>query len=111
MTITIRVQNRSIPAHRYLAAINTAKANPTATFKTSLHGWWPATGAEIMAQYRRDLHHRINDQDQRAAPTSRVHPVTWANAGTPRAILYPHEMRSMNRHHRAKLQHRLHDED
>ena len=45
---------------QYVRAIKTAKANPTAEFKHGLTCWWACTGAEIMRQFRRSIHDRIN---------------------------------------------------
>ena len=109
--ITIRIRNRSIPARQYLDGLRTAKQNPNQTYAGSLHGWWAATGAEITAQYRTDLHTRITERGTGRAPKGRVHPATWGKASTPRVVLERHDIRSLNRHARAKLQHRLREAD
>lgn len=44
----------------YVAAIKVAKANPDTEFKSGLTTWWTTTGAEIMKQFRRGMHDRIN---------------------------------------------------
>ena len=109
--ITIRIDGRSIPARTYIAAIKTAKANPNQMFSSSLRGrLWPATGSEIMQQYRADMQRRINQRAGSHQPMSRVHPATWAKASTPRVILEQHDIRSMNRSARLRLQHRLRDD-
>lgn len=107
---TIKVNNRSVPADQYLAGLRRAKREPAAIFKTGLSTWWPATGAEIMDSYRRDLHTRINERGSDRAQASRVHPATWAKASTRRVILERHDIRSLNRHARARLQHRQRDD-
>ena len=43
-----------------LAAIKTAKENPTQSFKTGLTCWWSCTGAEILAQFTAGMMDRIN---------------------------------------------------
>lgn len=45
----------------YVAAIKVAKANPDMQFKSGLTTWWTTTGAEIMKQFRRGMHQRINE--------------------------------------------------
>jgi len=44
----------------YIAGIKKAKANPEATFPHGLTCWWSCTGEEIMGQFMRGLHDRIN---------------------------------------------------
>ena len=44
----------------YVKQIRIAKAHPNAEFKHGLTCWWPCTGAEIMRQFRRGMHDRIN---------------------------------------------------
>lgn len=44
----------------YVDGIRLAKANPSATFKNGLGGWWPETGSEIVAAYRRHIDRVIN---------------------------------------------------
>lgn len=109
--ITIRVNDRSIPAETYLAGLQLAKANPDRLFKTTLWGWWPGTGREIVEQYRRDLNRRITERGSAARRSSRVHPATWGRAHTPRVVLETHEIRSLNRHARPHLAHRARGED
>jgi len=110
--ITIRVDNRSIPAAAYLAGLRAAKANPDQKFSSSLRGrLYPATGAEIMRQYHDDMQSRINQRGGLKVPNSRVHPATWAKAATPRVILERHDIRSMNRSARRRLEHRMRDAD
>jgi lipopolysaccharide/colanic/teichoic acid biosynthesis glycosyltransferase len=57
--ITLGNGNR-VELGRYLAGIRYAKANPTATFKHGLTGWWTVTGADIMRQFRDGVMDRIN---------------------------------------------------
>lgn len=52
---------RWVPIGSYVEAIKKAKANPDAEFKHGLTCWWPCTGAEIMVQFRRGMHNRINE--------------------------------------------------
>ena len=51
--------NRTVSIAAYCAAIRKAQANPTARFPHSLDGWWPATGAEIVRQFRQVRNARI----------------------------------------------------
>jgi hypothetical protein len=72
-------------------------------FKTSLRGnLFPATGAEIVEQYRDDLQARISQRggDNRQ---SRVHPATWAKAREPRVVLERHDIQTMNRSAKRRL--------
>jgi len=66
-TVDLPAINRRVSLAAYVKAIKTAKANPAATFKHGLTTWWPTTGAEIMQQFRRGMHDRINQ----AVPYSR----------------------------------------
>ena len=109
MSITIRVLGRSIPARDYLAGLGMAKRNPDLMFRHGLHCHSPHTGAEVMAQYRRDLHRRICDRAG-GYSVSRVHLAIWAKASTPRVVLEAHDLRAMNRHQRAKMRHRQREE-
>lgn len=49
-----------VSLEQYVRAVKLAKANPDAEFKTGLTTWWPTKGDEIMRQFRRGLHDRIN---------------------------------------------------
>lgn len=108
--ITIRINGRSIPATTYLAGIRLAKANPDRLFKQTLWGWWPGTGSEIVEQYRRDLHKRINERAGTTLQTSRVPPATWGRAQMPRVVLERYDIRCLNRHARPRLAHRQRDD-
>lgn len=102
----IGVLGYSIPAPAYLAGIRMAKENPTATFKRTLHSYEPGTGAEIVAQYRRDLQRRINERGGITPLQSRLHPAQWSIAATPRVVLEHHTIRCLNRHQLPRLIHR-----
>lgn len=52
---------RSVSLGSYVAAVRRAKASPDTEFRHGLDCWWPVTGAEIMHQFRRAMHRRIND--------------------------------------------------
>lgn len=108
---TVGVNGKSVPARVYMAGLATAKANPAATFKTSLHGWWPATGAEILDQYRQDMHKRISTRSGEKPARCRVSLVTWGKVATPRVVLERCEFRAFNRHAKARLARRLRDTD
>lgn len=58
--ISLPAINKSVPLRAYVAAIKTAKANPTMEFKTGLTCWWPCTGAEVMRQFYEGMTDRIN---------------------------------------------------
>lgn len=60
-TITLPAIGKRVTLGTYVAAVKTAKAHPTRTFKTGLTTWWPTTGAEIVEQFRRGMVARIND--------------------------------------------------
>lgn len=57
--IRLPALERTVPVAAYCAAIRKAKANPTATFAHGLTTWWPTTGADIVAQFRAEMHDRI----------------------------------------------------
>ena len=99
----IGIGDYSIPASAYLAGIRAAKANPEAIFRRTLKSWAPGTGADVMREYRADLHHRINSRGGVTPRRSRVHPADWGMIATPRVILAHHTIRSLNRHQRPRL--------
>lgn len=51
-----------IPLREYLRAVRLAKANLDRTFRHGLTQWWPCTGREIVAQFLRGVHDRINER-------------------------------------------------
>ena len=51
---------RRVTIGQYVKAIKLAKANPDATFKHGLTGWWPVTGREVLAQFRQMVQDLIN---------------------------------------------------
>ena len=53
--------NKWVPISAYVRQIKICKTNPDAEFKHGLTSWWPCTGAEIMRQFRRGMHERINE--------------------------------------------------
>ena len=58
-TITIAT-GRTVSIGQYVTAIKFAKASPDAEFAHGLTCWWPCTGREIMEQFMRGVHDRIN---------------------------------------------------
>ena len=60
-TIFLPAIDRTVSLGAYVQAIQTAKANPEAEFKTGLTTWWPTTGQEIMRQFRKGIADRINE--------------------------------------------------
>jgi hypothetical protein len=58
--ITLPAINRQITLKQYVKAIKTAKAHPDEEFKCGLTTWWPTKGKEIMKQFMRGVHDRIN---------------------------------------------------
>lgn len=99
----IRIEDYAIPASQYLAGIRAAKANPEAMFKRTLKSWTPGTGAQVMAEYRRDLHDRINARGGIIPQESRIAPSDYSMIRTPRVILERHTIRRLNRHQRPRL--------
>ena len=59
-TIFLPAIERRVSLGDYVKAIKLAKANPEMRFKHGLTCWWPATGAEIMQQFRAGMTDRIN---------------------------------------------------
>jgi hypothetical protein len=53
---------KAVSIGAYVRAIQIAKANPSATFKHGLTGWWPVTGAEIVQQFSAGVQERINQR-------------------------------------------------
>jgi hypothetical protein len=91
----------SIPA--YLAGIRMAKRHPDRTFRYTLRHWSPGTGEKIMAEYRRDLHDRINRRGGMAPADSRLGPAQWGYVCVPRLVLPRDVKRGLNRHHKRHL--------
>lgn len=58
--INLPALGKKVPLGAYIAAIKTAKANPTQTFKTGLTCWWSCTGAEIVGQFTDGMMDRVN---------------------------------------------------
>jgi len=58
--IDLPALGKKIPLGAYVAAIKTAKANPTQSFKTGLTCWWSCSGAEILGQFTDGMMDRIN---------------------------------------------------
>jgi hypothetical protein len=109
-SVFLPATQRRLPAAVYLAGLRRAKAEPDQMFKHGLRGWWPVTGREVVAEYRDDLHRRINHRARVARPECRVHPFVWWKASTPRVVLEPSDLRQMNRHQKRRLATRLRDE-
>ena len=59
--ISLPALDKVVSLKAYIKAVKLAKANPHTTFKTGLTTWWPTTGEEIMRQFRKSMHERIND--------------------------------------------------
>lgn len=110
MALAIRVAGRLVPIPRYLAGISAAKAQPHQLFTGSLRGPGVACGWEIIAQYRADLHKRINERGGWIQLGPRVHPSTWGVVATPRAIIERDRFRSLNRHQRRHIAPRVREE-
>ena len=51
---------KKVPLGAYVAAIKTAKANPTQTFKTGLTCWYSCSGADIVNQFTDGMMDRIS---------------------------------------------------
>ncbi len=60
-TITLPAVGKTVSLRTYLDAIRTAKANPDKEYRHGLTTWWPVTGREIVNQFRRGVHDRINE--------------------------------------------------
>lgn len=103
----ILIRGRAVSVPVYLAALRLAKQNPAFVFQAGLRGFGLITGAEVMAEYRHDLHDRINARGgiKRLGRIEepRVHPSTWAQIGRPRVRLEPSRFRTLNRHQRRHL--------
>lgn len=52
---------RNVPLGLYVRAVRLAKANPDTKFRHGLSSWWPTSGRQIVRQFRRGVHERIND--------------------------------------------------
>jgi hypothetical protein len=60
-TISLPAIDKRVPLSAYIKAIRAAKENPERTFITGLTTWWPTSGSEIVEQFRRGMHERINE--------------------------------------------------
>ena len=96
-----------VSALRYIAGIRRGKEHPEATFTRSLRDRWPATGAEIMAQYRHDLAKRITQRGGATQTEARVKPSTWATVAAHRVRIEPDRGATLNRHQRRHVAHRI----
>lgn len=85
-TIYLAATDKHIPARAYIAGYKLAKANLQETFRHGLCTWWPVTGAQIVREYRRDMHARINVRGGQA----------WRNEETIRERDYYHDAREAN---------------
>lgn len=61
-TIYLPALERSVTLGAYLKAVRMAKANPEVEFRTGLTCWTPCTGREVMRQFMRGVHDRINQR-------------------------------------------------
>lgn len=61
-TIHLPALDRTVTLAAYLTAIKFAKANPAQEFKSGLASWWPCTGQEIMNEFMKGVHDRINQR-------------------------------------------------
>ena len=52
--------DRWVTLGAYVRGIKKAKANPDATFQHGLTSWAMTTGKEIVQEFRRGMHERIN---------------------------------------------------
>lgn len=111
-TIYLAATQRHVGAPAYIEGYRRAKANPTAVFESGLTTWWAVTGAEIVAQYRLDLHRRINARGGEAWRNERTirdsdYLLDAIDANTPRRIIRRFRIPKLNR----RLAHRLFSED
>ena len=49
--VIVLANGKQIPLGKYVQGIKQAKANPDATFKHGLTGWWPVCGQEVVHQF------------------------------------------------------------
>lgn len=59
-TIYLPANHMHVTIGQYVAAIKLAKANPDKEFKYTLETWWPGTGKDILKQFVKGVHDRIN---------------------------------------------------
>lgn len=57
---------RRVTLGAYVRAIKLAKSKPDIEFKHGLECWWPCKGREIVQQFRRGMHERINERAAKA---------------------------------------------
>ena len=60
MTIYLPAVNKRVSIGQYVQAVKKAKENPDAEFRHTLETWWPGTGREVVQQFRKGIHDRIN---------------------------------------------------
>ena len=58
--VSLPALRKRVPLGAYVRAWRLAKANPERTFSTSLRWNSPATGAQVLHEFREGLHDRIN---------------------------------------------------
>lgn len=59
-TIALTMDGFQMSIPDFIKAIRKAKDNPKLTFSRSIKGWWPATGEEILREYRQMINDKIN---------------------------------------------------
>ena len=59
-TIALTMDGFQMSIPDFIKAIQKAKANPELMFSRSIKGWWPATGREILREYREMVNDKIN---------------------------------------------------
>ncbi len=54
--------HKRVSIGQYCKAVKLAKENPDREFKYTLETWWPGTGKEIVKQFMKGVHDRINSK-------------------------------------------------
>lgn len=60
--ITLPATGRQVTLASYVRAVQKAKANPDTEFKHGLTTWWPTKGKDIVNQFIKGMHQRINER-------------------------------------------------
>lgn len=81
-TIYLPAICRSITLAQYCAAFRIAKINPDRRFRQTFQDWNGGTGADIVREFRRGMHDRINAGSYRMAEG-------WRRAGACRTAYLP----------------------
>lgn len=89
-------------------------ADPDSQYSASLEHWSPATAREICAQWRKSVHDRVNKRGGLHVPRDDVHDHAMrrlARMLADRAVVRPGDLAGVPKKVRARVAHRIHEEE